>query len=398
MNEIRMYVEHLFEGRMLTAENIELKEEIYGNLVARYEDYVAGGMDPAQALEKTKASMTSVDDVLAGEEQLDDGAASRGDVEDVGFETTVLPGKQGVADENAGIATGETIAMPVAGAPIPPNGVEDALDEAGKESSSKDNNARKGNRTRNIIIACAVGFVALVALGLGSIFALGAIDHMEDRLDSDVDEVVTSGTAGEGSQSGSQLSGGQSNDKTDAASSSRNQIVAIDADGKVWLEDEPADDLLVSVVNATSGDIADFRDAEPSDASTVETLIHVLPMGKWATDVDVTRGVDVLSYSYREVPDSYDGESVDIALAYDVAALFCAMPKLNEVRVTLTESDEPRDENYYVFTRNDAQRSFGVMLSGEMMTEAGWGQIKKDHLYGRDFAENMVDTAERAWK
>ena len=44
MNELRMYVEHLFEGRVLTAEMIELKEEIYGNLVARYEDYVAGGM------------------------------------------------------------------------------------------------------------------------------------------------------------------------------------------------------------------------------------------------------------------------------------------------------------------------------------------------------------------
>ena len=43
---------------------IELKEEIYGNLVARYEDYVAGGMSAEDALEKTKASMTSLDDVL----------------------------------------------------------------------------------------------------------------------------------------------------------------------------------------------------------------------------------------------------------------------------------------------------------------------------------------------
>ena len=48
MNELRMYVEHLFEGRVLTAEMIELKEEIYGNLVARYEDYVAGGMGEAE--------------------------------------------------------------------------------------------------------------------------------------------------------------------------------------------------------------------------------------------------------------------------------------------------------------------------------------------------------------
>ena len=33
-SDLRMYVEHLFEGRTLDAETIELKEEIYGNLVA----------------------------------------------------------------------------------------------------------------------------------------------------------------------------------------------------------------------------------------------------------------------------------------------------------------------------------------------------------------------------
>ena len=75
MNELRMYVEHLFEGKVLTAENIELKEEIYGNLVARYEDYVASGLSEAEALEKTKASFTSVDDVLAEEGSPEEGAA-----------------------------------------------------------------------------------------------------------------------------------------------------------------------------------------------------------------------------------------------------------------------------------------------------------------------------------
>lgn len=64
MNEIRMYVERLFLGKVLTEEVLELKEEIYGNLVARYEDYVAGGMDAAEALRATEASITSVDDEL----------------------------------------------------------------------------------------------------------------------------------------------------------------------------------------------------------------------------------------------------------------------------------------------------------------------------------------------
>lgn len=66
MNELRIHVEHLFEGKVLTGDNIDLKEEIYGNLVARYEDYVASGMSEAEALEKTKASMTNIDDVLEG--------------------------------------------------------------------------------------------------------------------------------------------------------------------------------------------------------------------------------------------------------------------------------------------------------------------------------------------
>ena len=66
MNELRMYVEHLFEGKVLTPENIELKEEIYGNLVARYEDLLSEGVPEADALRRTKESITSVDDVLAG--------------------------------------------------------------------------------------------------------------------------------------------------------------------------------------------------------------------------------------------------------------------------------------------------------------------------------------------
>lgn len=62
-----MYVEHLFEGKVMTADLIELKEEIYGNLMARYEDLVASGMDAAQALEEAKQSISSVDELLPGE-------------------------------------------------------------------------------------------------------------------------------------------------------------------------------------------------------------------------------------------------------------------------------------------------------------------------------------------
>lgn len=405
MNEIRMYVEHLFEGRMLTAENIELKEEIYGNLVARYEDYVAGGMDTAEALEKTKASMSSIDDVIEGVDDVretaraDNGDAAKADT----AETTVLPNAavaKGSSPAQLG-TVGETVAMPVAGAPLPPAGFEGEVDEdVASVSSSANAAASKGKRTRNIIIAAAAGFALFVVVCVGLIYAL-RIDRVEDRADSAVAEVqnsgqsMTNGGTASGQQSGQ--ANGQSNSGQGNGASARNKEVVVDADGTVWVDGELGDDIAVAVVNAQPGDISLYAETDPSDAANVESLIRLLPMSEWATDIDVTLGVDVLGFAYREVPDGYDGDSIDLALSYNTMALLCSMPLLNEVRVTVTEADDPMDEDYYVFTRDNAQSRFGVMLSADMMNEAGWHQLKEDNLYNRKFAENMVDAAEREW-
>lgn len=405
MNEIRMYVEHLFEGRMLTAENIELKEEIYGNLVARYEDYVAGGMDPAEALEKTKASMSSIDDVIEGVDDVretaraDNGDAAKADT----AETTVLPNAavaKGSLPAQPG-TVGETVAMPVAGAPLPPAGFEGEVDEdVASVSSSANAAAPKGKRTRNIIIAAAAGFALFVVVGVGLIYAL-RIDRVEDRADSAVTEVQNSGqsTTNGGTASGQQSgqANGQPNSGQGNDASARNKEVVVDADGTVLVDGELGDDIAAAVVNAQPGDISLYAETDPSDAANVESLIRLLPMSEWATDIDVTLGVDVLGFAYREVPDGYDGDSIDLALSYNTMALFCSMPLLNEVRVTVTEADDPMDEDYYVFTRDNAQSRFGVMLSADMMNEAGWHQLKEDNLYNRKFAENMVDAAEREW-
>lgn len=405
MNEIRMYVEHLFEGRMLTAENIELKEEIYGNLVARYEDYVAGGMDPAEALEKTKASMSSIDDVIEGVDDVRETArADNGDAAKVDTaETTVLPNAavaKGSSPAQPG-TVGETVTMPVAGAPLPPAGFEGEVDEdVASVSSSANAAAPKGKRTRNVIIAAAAGFALFVVVGVGLINVL-RIDRAEDRADSAVTEVQNSGqsTTNGGTASGQQSgqANGQSNSGQGNGASARNKEVVVDADGTVWVDGELGDDIAVAVVNAQPGDISLYAETDPSDAANVESLIRLLPMGEWATDIDVTLGADVLGFAYREVPDGYDGDSIDLALSYNTMALFCSMPLLNEVRVTVTEADDPMDEDYYVFTRDNAQSRFGVMLSADMMNEAGWHQLKEDNLYSRKFAENMVDAAEREW-
>jgi len=405
MNEIRMYVEHLFEGRMLTAENIELKEEIYGNLVARYEDYVAGGMDPAEALKKTKASMSSIDDVIEGiDDAHETDRAGNGDTAKADTaETTVLPNASAAKGSSPAQLdkAGETVAMPVAGAPVPPAGFEGDVDEdVASVSSSANAAASKGKRTRNIIIAAAAGFALFVVVCVGLIYAL-RIDRVEDRADSAVAEVqnsgqsMTNGGTASGQQSGQ--ANGQSNSGQGNGASARNKEVVVDADGTVWVDGELGDDIAVAVVNAQPGDISLYAETDPSDAANVESLIRLLPMSEWATGIDVTLGVDVLGFAYREVPDGYDGDSIDLALSYNTMALFCSMPLLNEVRVTVTEAGDPMDEDYYVFTRDNAQSRFGVMLSADMMNEAGWHQLKEDNLYSRKFAENMVDAAEREW-
>ena len=51
-----------------------------------------------------------------------------------------------------------------------------------------------------------------------------------------------------------------------------------------------------------------------------------------------------------------------------------------------------------MFKRDDVQQRFGVCLDEGMVNEAGWTQIMRDHLYKHDFAENLVDAAERAWR
>lgn len=178
----------------------------------------------------------------------------------------------------------------------------------------------------------------------------------------------------------------------------QNREIFVDESGQVWIDGEPGDELAEGVVNAGYGVIAEYADTDLADAAKVEALLRSLPMGEHVGDVDVTKGVDVLGLAYREVPEALDGDSVDAALAYDVTAVFCAMPLVNEIQVTLTESDEPLDESYYVFKRDDVQSRYGVRLDGEMVNEAGWHQIKEDNLYRREFIERMVDAAEREWK
>ena len=56
--------------------------------------------------------------------------------------------------------------------------------------------------------------------------------------------------------------------------------------------------------------------------------------------------------------------------------------------MTLTESDDPHDADYYVFKRAAVEEMYGVSLNADMVNEAGWDQLKRDNLYKHDVAEH----------
>lgn len=379
MNELRMYVEHLFEGKVLTPENIELKEEIYGNLVARYEDLIASGLDESEAIAQTKESMTSIDDVII-ENPTDSSSdeCDRDDISDAADES---------GDSHDPDQVDPVVSTPHDG-PTPITENVAVLHQQPEQSTPR-------KRTWPVVLACVL--IGLLVMGIGFagcslMFGIKALDQYDSEQTEHVENVDASG--GEGSSgSGSTAAGNASPTPT-----KKNSEIFIDENGQVWVDGELGDELAEEVVNASYGVVAEYVDTDLTDAAKVEALLRSLPMGEYASDVDVTKGVDVLSLAYRELPETLEGDSVDAALAYDVTAVFCAMPLVNEIKITLAESDEPLDESYYVFKRDEVQSRYGVRLDDLLVNEAGWHQIKEDNLYRRKFIENMVDAAEKEWK
>lgn len=379
MNELRMYVEHLFEGKVLTPENIELKEEIYGNLVARYEDLIASGLDESEAIAQTKESMTSIDDVII--ENPTDSSSDECDGDDI----------SDVADESGDSHDPDQV-DPVASTPHDgPTPITENV--AVLHQQPEQSTPRK--RTWPFVLACVL--IGLLVMGIGFagcslMFGIKAFDQYDGEQTEHVENVDAS--RGEGSSgSGSTAAG-----NTNPTPTKKNSEIFIDENGQAWVDGELGDELAEEVVNAGYGVVAEYGDTDLADAAKVEALLRSLPMGEYASDVDVTKGVDVLSLAYRELPETLEGDSVDAALAYDVTAVFCAMPLVNEIQITLAESDEPLDESYYVFKRDEVQSRYGVRLDDLLVNEAGWHQIKEDNLYRRKFIENMVDAAEKEWK
>lgn len=410
-----MYVERLFEGKVLTDENIELKEEIYGNLVARYEDYVAGGMSESEALEKTKASMTSIDDVLGGS------AGASADTETLPAASAVSVSTDGTAattftaSSTAAAASNSTKSK---AASASGSGTESGFEPESKSTelapTTKASSAKSFLAKYKRLLIVGGAAVLVILFGLGAVLAIDELVDDDDderspyvnsagrtsQMNSNTGNNSDSTTTGESSTSdttGDSSTSSTSSTLVDGVSTTRSGYdIYLDANGNLRYDDDLADDLLYAVVESTYADVSGYVDTALSDTSSVQAFVSSLPMGEWVSTVDSTQSSGGLSYTYESVPAMYDGDSIEAALAYNATVIFCAMAEVETIEVLVSESDEPYDYDYYVFERSSAETLYGVSLTSDLVSEDGWTQLKSNNLYTTNFIERLIEWAERS--
>lgn len=380
MNELRMYVEHLFEGKVLTSENIELKEEIYGNLVARYQDYVASGMSEAEALEKTKASVPSVDDVLRGEDASGDASA-----EDAATVVAALTPQTEAAGQptssaaSAQDAPAASASSAVAGAPTRPS-------DYGAETATP--TKKKWPLVVGIVAAVLVVLtVVVVAFNVVVEPALDyAEDSVEDVLENNSNKGGTSNT--NGGTTGGNASAGQ-------------QQTPTFTDPEEQREYEATMALLQEIDSSDAGLLQVY--AGRGTSSEVSELASELPLGANRREAGLDNTVAATAYiDYTNVSEDIDGDAIDRALTYNALAVFSVYPDISTLRVTLQEvNDSQWDADTYSFDRTRVEQSLAA-ASNNAITQLNsslfestdaWSQVKS-YLDYPDFADHVVEWAE----
>lgn len=392
MNELRMYVEHLFEGRVLTQESIELKEEIYGNLVARYEDYVAGGMSEAEALEKTKASFTSIEDVFKESGEAEDSNA--------GEPASAEAGERGAASWNAGAAqaapgadgmgsAAETAQMPrPEGAPVPPDGVgaEDQA-TAGTQAAPKTRSPRK-------IWPFVVGgvFAAFILLAIAGTAVFGLIDEADVGEPSSTAQSITQGNSSttdtnqgaENGQAGGTAGGGAAQNYDD-------------------LDDQREYEATKQVDEAIAAHSVDTLKNYTGNSLPDQGFFEHLPLSMYVSSTGAEQGSNAsCSVQYAGVSDDIDGDAIDRALVYNAVAAFSVYPELQTITFTVQDADDTaHDANVYSFNRDTLEHAFDNASGGAITqlnsslyeSQESWDQVR-DYVTRNHFYDRQTDLAE----
>ena len=371
--DIRMYVEHLFVGRTLDAETIELKEEIYGNLVARFDDYVAQGMSEGEAYAKTCEAVTSLDDVM-GERGTTD--VPGGDA----WASAPAPVEPGTYDEaeahlwQDGAEPTTVLTPPAAPSPAatPSTAAAPKRWSAGKIAAIV---------AGVLVVVGIVGFLAFNMLGAQRALNdyqgqtsqnVQQVDQPDDTVytdeatpenttttDQTTDTSDTQGTgAGNGQGTGSQNGSGN-----------RNGAPAQSGTGPT------------SEVQALApGTLEGYVGTTLSDGARITELARALPLGSYLTEAtgDAATGTLTLTYQYENRDYvAHDDDHIDRALVFDVVALMCTMSDVSTVSVVEIEDDGwDYDRDLYVFERGSVERLLGVELTPAQLTASSWSTLR----------------------
>lgn len=393
MNELRMYVEHLFEGRVLTQESIELKEEIYGNLVARYEDYVAGGMSEAEALEKTKASFTSIEDVFkesgeaegsSAEEAASAEAGVRGAASWNAGATQAVPGADGMG------SAAETAQMPrPEGVPVPPDGVStEGQATAAAQTASKTRAPRK-------IWPFVVGGVlaAFILLAIVGTAVFGLIDEADVSEPSSTAQSITqSDSAATDAKQGN--ANGQDSSNTGGGNSNQTYDD---------LDDQREYEATKAVDDAIAAHSIDTLKSYTGNSLPDQGFFEHLPLSMYVSSTGSEQGSSA-SYNvyYAGVSDDIDGDGVDRALVYNAVAAFSVYPELQTINFTVQDADDTaHDANVYSFNRDTLEHAFDNASGGAITqlnsslyeSQESWDQVR-DYVTRNHFYDRQTDLAE----
>lgn len=392
MNELRMYVEHLFEGRVLTQESIELKEEIYGNLVARYEDYVAGGMSEAEALEKTKASFTSIEDVFKESGEAEDSNAGEAASTEAG-ESGAVSWNAGTAQAAPGAAgmgsAAETAKMPCPeGAPVRPDGVgAEGQATAGTHAAPKTRSPRK-------IWPFVVGGVlaAFILLAIVGTAVFGLIDEADVGEPSSTAQSITQGNSSttdtnqgaENGQAGGTAGGGAAQNYDD-------------------LDDQREYEATKAVDDAIAVHSIDTLKSYTGNSLPDQGFFEHLPLSMYVSSTGSEQGSSAgYNVYYAGVSDDIDGDGVDRALVYNAVAAFSVYPELQTINFTVQDADDTaHDANVYSFNRDTLEHAFDNASGGAITqlnsslyeSQESWNQVR-DYVTRNHFYDRQTDLAE----
>ena len=405
MNELRMYVEHLFEGRMLTAEMIELKEEIYGNLVARFEDYVASGMTAEEALRRTKESITSIEDVLEGEASQGASAVAA----DEAAPTTVLD-TASVESDGAVSQASDSPEETVAAAPV---AVDSAL--VGSEASAGD--TKKDDEPKPWMKALViVGIVIVALLAFGIVWNV-VLDPMFDRMEDTAEDAEdaaedaaeakrqqdaladNASTDGNSAQGNGNADANGATDGNGGGGTSSDQPVFSDP------EDQREYEATMAVLDAIDTHDCTGLQGYAGESQPSQGFFESLPLGSYVA-ADGTGRINANSFEvyYADVSDDIDGDALDRALVYNAVAAFSTYPNLQTLNITLREAyDDPYDADVYSFDRTQLERAFANASDSSVTqfnsslfeSEASWDVVRQQ-IDRHEFCDHQADIAERS--